>query len=47
MKMRQVTLFNPYLLFVLYFMKLEKLGIPYGLNDLRRKALELGTPMLA
>lgn len=36
---------NKYKEFVLYFRKLDELGIPYGMSDLKRKAEELGSPI--
>ena len=33
--------------FVLYFRELDSLGIPYGINDLRREAEKLGLPILS
>lgn len=33
---------NRYKEFVLYFRELDRIGIPYGMSDLRRKAEELG-----
>lgn len=36
---------NKYKEFVLYFRKLDELGIPYGMSDLKRKAEELGLPI--
>lgn len=36
---------NKYKEFVLYFRKLDELGIPYGMSDLKRKAEELRLPI--
>lgn len=36
---------NKYNEFVLYFRELDRFGIPYGMNDLRKKAKELVLPM--
>ena len=36
---------NKYNIFILYFRELDKLGIPYGMSELRRKADDLGLPI--